>query len=308
MKSEVFSAVFLGAMLLCQPCFSQSDKPDKAGSQSPPAAVSVKQATTDPVETQLLAALTNPALTPAQRLQVLTALLQLHLQTKAYDKLVLRSQDVLALDANNGLVRLQQAQALLLLGQDNKAVAAVQEKMRRDETQNILPTEAELRVLLRAYQRLKNEMGYMDALLRLLTHHQKQLDGSRNPNAKAYWQDLLTKRIDQLQSANKPDKRVLYGFYRLLHATQNLEEADDILEAGLLALDAGQPHEALRMLGLPHIPQPQIDPQIKTAILRAQGLAKADAADAAAIKQPWEQSTEPARWEELIRLWGLLAK
>ncbi len=254
---------------------------------------------TAPVVTEaaLELALGNPALTQTQKLQVYTGLIELHLQAKAYDKLVQTADRYLELDPTRSLVRLQQAQALALLGKDVEAIAAVQEKMRRDTLTQTKPTEAELRILARSEARLKNKIDVQTALVLLLTHY------PQSPNAKLYWQDLLTQRLDALQGMDKPDKRVIYGFYRLLQATGNLTEAEDIAEAAVLAIDAGQPRQALQILALNEKPDLA---QLKIKD-RAEKLAKADV-QSGTSPAPWEVVPAPERWQELSSLWRLLAK
>jgi hypothetical protein len=261
------------------------------------AALAQAPAASSSTEAVLQQALANPALTQPQKLQIYAAQIQLYQQAKAYEKLVQAAESYLVLDPSKSIVRLQQAQALALLGQDAEAVAVIQEKMRRDGLQNIPPTESELRVLARSYGRLKNKPAVNQALILLLTHY------PQSANAKAYWLDLLTQRIDALQGVDRPDKRVIYGFYRLLQATGNLVAAEDIAEAAQLAIDAGQPREALDILALnikPDVAQLQIK-------ARAEKLAKADEPNPAG-KQPWEIEPTPARWQELASLWQLLAK
>jgi lipopolysaccharide biosynthesis regulator YciM len=248
-------------------------------------------------EATLQQALVNPALTQPQKLQIYTALINLYQQAKAYDKLVQTAERYLAIDPSKSVVRLQQAQALALLGKDAEAIAVVQEKMRRDALTLSNPTEAELRVLVRSYARLKNKSEVQQTLLLLLIHY------SQSQNVKAYWQDFLTQRIDTLQGMDKPDKRVIYGFYRLLQATGNLTEAEDITEAAVLAIDAGQPRQALQILALNEKPDLA---QLKIKD-RAEKLAKADV-QSSTSPAPWEVVPAPERWQELSSLWRLLAK
>lgn len=98
------------------------------------------------------------------------------------------------------------------------------------------PEEYVLRMLADSHTQMKNRAGYLQALTLLVKHYPSQ----------AYWSDYLARHISQLE-ANSP---LALDWYRLVHATQNLEEADDYLEYAQLALKAGFPKEALAILDL----------------------------------------------------------
>jgi hypothetical protein len=98
------------------------------------------------------------------------------------------------------------------------------------------PQEYVLRMLADSHTQLKNRAGYLEGLTLLVKHYPSQ----------AYWSDYLSRHISQLE-ANSP---FALDWYRLVRATQSLEEADDYLEYAQHALKAGFPQEAQAVLDL----------------------------------------------------------
>lgn len=98
------------------------------------------------------------------------------------------------------------------------------------------PEEYVLRMLADSHTQMKNRAGYLEGLSLLVQHYPSQ----------AYWADYLVRHISQLL-ANAP---LALDWYRLVRATQNLEEADDYMEYAQLALKAGFPQEAQAVLDL----------------------------------------------------------
>ena len=96
------------------------------------------------------------------------------------------------------------------------------------------PEEYLLRMLADSHNQLKNRAGYLSSLELLLQHHPSQ----------AYWSDFLSRHISQLE-ARSP---LALDWYRLVRASQCLQEADDYLEYIDHALRAGFPLEAQAML------------------------------------------------------------
>jgi tetratricopeptide (TPR) repeat protein len=97
-----------------------------------------------------------------------------------------------------------------------------------------LPDEAELRLYAFSQQHVKDEAAFVKTLTELV---------KRFPS-KAYWGDLLN-RIPR-QASFQP--RYQLDVFRLMDATDNLEDAEDYADVAQSALKAGLPHEALRML------------------------------------------------------------
>jgi hypothetical protein len=98
------------------------------------------------------------------------------------------------------------------------------------------PEEYVLRMLADSHQQLKNKPGYLESLVLLLTYYPSP----------SYWSDYLARHINQLE-ANSPYE---LDWYRLMRATQSLQEADDFMVYSRLALKFGLPQEALFALEL----------------------------------------------------------
>ena len=83
-------------------------------------------------------------------------------------------------------------------------------------------------------QQVKDEAAYVKTLTELVKRFPSQ----------AYWGDLLN-RIPRQSGFNA---RYQLDVFRLMDATDNLEDAEDYADVAQAALKAGLPHEALRML------------------------------------------------------------
>ncbi|MCA0175841.1 MAG: hypothetical protein LCH73_06085 [Proteobacteria bacterium] len=92
------------------------------------------------------------------------------------------------------------------------------------------PAEADLLRLADAYQRTKNQAGYLSAVEKLLTHYPK----------KEYWAAVLGRLPSKAGFAARYQVDVL----RLKFATDNLTTADEYMELTQLALQAGYVQEA----------------------------------------------------------------
>lgn len=100
------------------------------------------------------------------------------------------------------------------------------------------PEEYLLRMLADSHQQLKNRAGYLQSLGLLLQYHPSQ----------AYWSDYLSRHISQLDAGSP----LALDWYRLVRATQSLEDADDYLAYAQQALKAGFPLEAQAVLEQGH--------------------------------------------------------
>jgi hypothetical protein len=94
--------------------------------------------------------------------------------------------------------------------------------------------EATLRMLAASQAQIKDDDGYLDTLTKLLRYHPKR----------EYWADALS-RIARLPGML--DRHGL-DFLRLGFAVQNFERAEEYIELAQLALQAGVPAEALRVV------------------------------------------------------------
>ncbi len=95
-------------------------------------------------------------------------------------------------------------------------------------------TEEELQILANCYLKQKDNQGYVSAIERLVLHYPK----------KEYWTDLL----NRVQKKNGFSDRFSLDIYRLKLATGNINTANDYLEMTQLALQAGFPAEAKKIV------------------------------------------------------------
>jgi tetratricopeptide (TPR) repeat protein len=113
-------------------------------------------------------------------------------------------------------------------------VRDMQERVRAVEQSVPLVDETTLRMLAASYAKLGDEAGYVATLEKLLLHH---------PN-KDYWADMLARLPRQPNFAD----RLALDLLRLKLATGTLDTADETMELAQLALHAGLPAEAKRVV------------------------------------------------------------
>jgi hypothetical protein len=155
-------------------------------------------------------------------------------QIKDYPRLVKWARQYLQEGGPNAAVRAVMIQVLAVLGQHVEVVKEMQEKMRLDEAAGKKTGEEELRLLAVSFRNLKDEAGYQVTLRNLLTNYPR----------KAYWSETIS-RLARSPSLNQ---RLELDLYRLLEASDNLEETDEFTDMVQLALRAGLPAEAQRVL------------------------------------------------------------
>ena len=95
-------------------------------------------------------------------------------------------------------------------------------------------SEEELQILANCYLKQKDNQGYVSAIERLVVNYPK----------KEYWTDLL----NRVQKKNGFSDRFSLDIYRLKLATGNINTANDYLEMTQLALQAGFPTEAKKIV------------------------------------------------------------
>ncbi len=96
------------------------------------------------------------------------------------------------------------------------------------------PSEEELQILANCYLKLKDTGGYVSAIEKLVVHYPK----------KEYWTDLLAR----VQKKPGFSDRLALHVFRLRLETGNLTKTDDYLEMAQLALQAGVPAEAKKIV------------------------------------------------------------
>lgn len=179
----------------------------------------------------LMVLLAQPDVSPADQRAFLESLTQARQQLQDPAGVVKSTRQYLALGGNKPGMRVALLQSLSAQKLNDEVIAQVQAWLKQGEK---TVAESELRLLALSYRQIKDAAGYEATLLRLL---------ERFP-AKAYWSEAITRL------AHKPNgnPRLELDMYRLLEDTENLEDAAEYTEMIELALKAGLPAEAQRVL------------------------------------------------------------
>jgi tetratricopeptide (TPR) repeat protein len=165
---------------------------------------------------------------------LLESLINASLQLKDPARVVKWSRQYLQEGGSNPSVHLAMVQSLAASGQHAEVVKVVLEKIRLDASTAKKTPEPELRTLAISYRQLKDDVGYVNTLKQLLSNYP----------SKAYWAEVLG-RMSQQVGLNA---RLELDLYRLLEQTDNMEDAAEYMEMAALALKAGLPAEAIRVL------------------------------------------------------------
>lgn len=176
----------------------------------------------------------SPDVPPPDRVPMLESLINAAQQKKDHARVVKWARQYLQDGGPKSVVRVVMIQTLVVMGEHQQAVEAMLEKIRLDAAAGVKTPEQELRMLAVSYRQLKDSAGYQATLRRLLEAYP----------SKAYWSEVI-QRLAQKASANP---RLELDLYRLLAYTDNLEEATEYKEMAELALRAGLPAEAFRVL------------------------------------------------------------
>jgi tetratricopeptide (TPR) repeat protein len=168
------------------------------------------------------------------RLTLMETMVNVSLRTKDYPRVVEWSRRYLQQGGTNSRIRLALIQSLAVQGAHQEVLKEMPAKLQADAAAGKLPDEAELRMYAFSQQQVKDEAAYVKTLTELVKRFPSQ----------AYWGDLLN-RIPRQAAFNA---RYQLDVFRLMDATQNLEDAEDYADMAQAALKAGLPHEALRML------------------------------------------------------------
>ena len=176
-----------------------------------------------------------PDSTPAaQKRPLIESLLNASQQAQDLPKLVDWARIYLKLEGSNPTVRPVLIQTLSVLKRHEEVVQEMKEKMRLDEAAKEKTPESELRMLAVSQRQLKDDSGYNSTLKRLL----------QNYPSKAYWAEMIPRVARQANFNARFD----LDLYRLLEQTGNMEDAYEYVDMANLALKAGLPAEASRVL------------------------------------------------------------
>jgi hypothetical protein len=140
------------------------------------------------------------------------------------------------LELDNSSTEMQELLARTLYLQEDFAgtIKEINRQIQNEDAANKVPSYDKLYLLISAYLKLKDMDGYTRVLERMVAHYPK----------KEYWADLI------YRLPNKPgfSDRLRLDYYRLLLATDTLEEAPQFVEMAELSLLAGLPAEAKKVV------------------------------------------------------------
>ena len=170
----------------------------------------------------------------ADRLPLQEMLVNASIQNKDAARTVRVARQYLQAGGQLAGVRTALLQSLSVQGEHKALVQEMQAFIAQDQAQGRKTPEADLRLMGAACLQLKDEAAYFGVLKQLLGLYP----------SKAYWADAIV-RLTNLPQFNS---RYELDGYRLLAETGNLEEAAEYAEMAALALKAGLPAEALRVL------------------------------------------------------------
>jgi hypothetical protein len=170
----------------------------------------------------------------ADQLQMVELLAKLNYQEKDYLRAVSWLRRYAQEGGSDAAVRDLLPQALYLSNEFKAAAEELEPRMTADEAAGRAPPEQMLRLLISCYVQLKDDAGYQRTLERMALAYPK-------PD---YWSELLSRATKQPGFS----ERLWLDVYRLRFAAGVMRGADEYVEMANLALQAGYPSEALRVI------------------------------------------------------------
>lgn len=180
------------------------------------------------------AALASGRVQGAEKLTILEALAGTAFRSKDYKRAIAYIDQHAAEGGSSANLDRLRLNAYYLGGDYAGVVKVLKREVQLAEKPAPQVDEATLRLLAASQAQLKDDDGYLETLVLLLRYHPKR----------DYWADALS-RI-----ARKPGLLERHGldFLRLGFAVQNFDKAEDYVELAQLALQAGLPAEAQRVV------------------------------------------------------------
>jgi hypothetical protein len=228
-------------------------------------------------------------LPPADQSKLMAAVAEMHYQGKDYSKAISWASRYEKEGGNDPAVHQVLIQAYYLGGQYAEAARLLRAEIEAEEKADRVPTEDRLQFLASCYLKMNDNAGYSVALEKLVAHYPK----------KSYWADL----IGRVQRKPGFSERLELDVLRLQLATGNLVKPEQYMVMGQLALQAGFPAEAKKI----------IDQGYASGVLgkgaeaerqnRLRDLANKQAAqDAAAIAQSESEATSAKDGDAMIAI------
>ena len=172
----------------------------------------------------------------AQKLPLIESLLSASQQAQDLAKVVNWGRTYLKLEGSNPSVWPVVIQTLSVLNRHEEVIQEVKEKIRLDEAAKVKTPESDYRLMAFSQRQLKDDAAYNSTLKTLL----------QNYPSKAYWSETIARLGRQANFNGRFD----LDLYRLLEMTGNMEDTVEYVDMANLALKAGLPAEAARIVEL----------------------------------------------------------
>jgi hypothetical protein len=158
----------------------------------------------------------------------------MHYQARDYPKAIVWINRYLKEGGEEPSMRPLLIQSYYLNNEFARAAAELQSDIQAAEKAGRTPTEDQLQLLVNCALKQNDKAGYANAMEKLVTYHPK----------KDYWIDLL----NRVQSKPGFSDRLLLDVYRLKFSAGLLTRSADYMEMSQLALQAGFPAEAVKIV------------------------------------------------------------
>ena len=173
-------------------------------------------------------------LSPDESLKLMQGMAGTYYRAKEYAKAVSWAQRYRKAGGSDAQVDTVLAQSYYLSGDYAGAARELQSQFTAQEKAGRTPTEDQYQLLASCYLKQNDRAGYASTLQQLVAYYPKQ----------EYWADLL----NQIQRKPGFSDRLGLDVYRLMLATGTLKAASDYMEMAQLALQAGYPLEAQKVI------------------------------------------------------------
>jgi len=179
-------------------------------------------------------AVASGRLAPADQLKVIATIAELHYQAKNYAKAISWASRFEKEGGSDPGIQQVLIQAHYLSGNYADAAKDLRAEIEADEKADRVPTEDKLQFLASCYLKMNDNAGYTMVLEKLVAHYPK----------KSYWADMISRVQRKPGFSDRLDLDVL----RLRLATGNMSKPEEYMEMAQLALQAGFPVEAKKIL------------------------------------------------------------
>ena len=170
----------------------------------------------------------------ASQLSIIDTLVKLYANSRDYANALKWGNRYFKEGGTSPQIRTQMIQAYFQSGDFANSAKESLIDIQADEKAGRTPSEEKLQLLANSYLRQKNTTGYIATIEKLLNYYPK----------KSLWADV----ISRLQRKPGFSDRLALDVYRMQLATGNLSATNDYMEMSQLALQAGFPGEAKKVV------------------------------------------------------------